>query len=258
MMHPSDEQLDTILHGERPADEHLAQCALCQDRLAERRAIGHRLRSAFDGVRAPEGLADRIRRQADETSPKGESTPAATTGRTIPFRRWLLPATAAAAVVLLAVSAILIFTTPESATAAQAELYRMHQHGLSPDTELHADANPEVLAGYLKNRLGFKPAVPRLGKGMSLRGCCVAHFRDKPVGSYVVDTPRGVISIIVVTESPESLGMKETIQRGGHAYGAGSFAKCEMVTVKLGAYTYCAVGEVSRDLLADLLEQLVW
>ena len=93
---------------------------------------------------------------------------------------------------------------------------------------------------------------------MSLRGCCIAHFRDKPVGSYVVDTPRGTISIIVVTDSHGSLGMKDFIYRGEHTYMAGSFAKCEMVTVELDGYTYCAVGEVSREYLADLLEKLVW
>jgi hypothetical protein len=78
------------------------------------------------------------------------------------------------------------------------------------------------------------------------------------VGSYVVQTPQGVISVIVVNESSESLGMSDTVRLGDHTYNAGSFAMCKMVTLELDGYTYCAVGEVSHDLLAGLLEQLVW
>ena len=92
---------------------------------------------------------------------------------------------------------------------------------------------------------------------MSLRGCCITHFRDKPVGSYVVDTPRGVISVIVVTDTPKALGMKEELYQGGHTYWGESFAKCQMMAVRIGANTYCAVGEVPRHLLTDLLVQLV-
>ena len=33
---------------------------------------------------------------------------------------------------------------------------------------------------------------------------------------------------------------------------------CNMATLEIGGYTYCAVGEVSKNLLVDLLEQLVW
>lgn len=158
---------------------------------------------------------------------------------------------------MIAVPAIIFFAGPKSAEAASAGLFRIHQHALSPHTELYSDADPESLAGFLKKKLGSRPAFPRLGAGMSLRGCCITHFRDKPVGSYVVDTPRGVISVIVVTETPDALGMKDTIRRGDHTYLAGSFAKCNMVTWSLGGYTYCAVGEVPREYLANLLGQLV-
>ena len=165
---------------------------------------------------------------------------------------------AAAAVLLMGAVALYLLTKPEPAMGAQAELAKIHRDGLSPHTELYSDADPKALATYLKGQLGFTPAVPKLGAGMSLRGCCVAHFRDKPVGSYVVDTPRGVMSVIVVTQTPESLGMTQTVRRGAHSYMAGSFARCNMVTSVLDGYTYCAVGEVPTDVLADLLEQLVW
>ncbi len=260
MTHLSNEQLEDILQGSASEPDHLAQCELCKAQLAERRAMRSRLRSAFATVHASADLLERIRSKARRPNTIPESTairPAKP--RILQFSRWAIPLTAVAAAVLIGIPALLFLGRPEPAMAAHAELYRIHQHSLSPHTELYSDADPESLAGFLKNELGFKPAFPpRLGAGISLRGCCITHFRDKPVGSYVVDTPRGVISIIVVTETPESLGMKEAFHRGDHTYMAGSFAKCNMVTSELGGYTYCAVGEVPRELLVDLLEQLVW
>lgn len=258
MKHLNDEQLDDILQDRAPEPDHLARCQSCRDRLAERRAVRARLRSAFASVRASEELAERIRRYVGQAATGGPPGVAPGPGRTIRLQRWLVPVTAAAAVFLMGAVALYLFTRPEPAMGAQAELAQIHRDGQSPHTELYSDADPKALAAHLKDRLGFSPAVPKLGAGMSLRGCCVAHFRDQPVGSYVVDTPRGAISVIVVTQAPESLGMKRTVRRGAHSYMAGSFARCNMVTSVLGGYTYCAVGEVPTDMLADLLEQLVW
>lgn len=258
MTHLSDKQFEDILQGAESEPEHLAHCQLCHDRLAERHAVSSRLRSAFDAVRPSKELSERISEHANRDALQEASGTYSPSGRTIHFRRWFVPLTAVAAVLLIGIPVIIFFTAPGSARAAQAELFQIHQNSLSGHTELYSDADPNALAAHLKNVLGFKPALPRLGAGMSLRGCCVAHFRNKPVGSYVVDTPRGVISIIVVTDKPRSLGMADALRRGDHTYGAGSFARCEMVTLRLDGYTYCAVGEVSRELLADLLEQLVW
>ncbi len=257
MTHLNDEQFEEVLSGQMPEPEHLAECELCRNRLAEHRAMRERLQSAFASVHAgaslAEGIGDTLRYAPVETAPEAS----AGRGRVLRFARWAMPLSAAA-VVLIGVSAFLLFTGPEPAKAGMAELYRIHQHAMSPHTELFSDADPEALAGFLKTELGFAPAVPKLGAGMSLRGCCVTHFRDKPVGSYVVDTPRGVMSVIVVKETPRSLGMQTPVQRGDHTYMAGSFAMCNMVTVQQNGYTYCAVGEVSVEYLTDLLEQLVW
>lgn len=257
MTHLNDEQFDGVLSGQSPEPAHLVQCELCRNRLAEYRALRGRLQSAFASVHAGPSLVASIRDKA-RYAPV-EIAPGASTGRgrVLHFARWAMPLSAAA-VVLIGVSAFLLFTGPEPAEAATGELYRIHQHALSPHTELYSNDDPEYLAAFLKKELGFKPAVPKLGAGMSLRGCCVTHFRDQPVGSYVVDTPRGVMSVIMVTETPRSLGMKSPVRRGDHTYMAGSFAKCKMVTVRLNGYTYCAVGEVSVEYLTDLLEQLVW
>ncbi len=257
MTHLSDEQFEDVLADSTPEPDHLVQCERCRNELAERRAMRSRLRSAFAAVHVSAELVSNIQVSTRQTVLKKTSITPPAAARVFRFARWAMPLSAAA-LIFIGISVFLLFTGPDSAIAAPAELFRIHQHSLSPHTELYSDADPESLAGFLKEKLGFRPAVPRLGTGMSLRGCCIVHFRDKPVGSYVVDTPRGVISVIIVTESPESLGMKDALRRGNHTYMAGSFARCEMVTVELGGYTYCAVGEVTREYLVELLEQLVW
>lgn len=259
MTHINDEQFEDVLAGVTPDPDHLGRCERCRNELADRRALRSRLHSAFADVHVGKELLGSIRADARQAVLKNKTriTPPAR-ARMFYFARWAIPLSAAA-MILIGVSAFLLFSGPDSAMAAPAELFKIHQHSLTDHKELYSGTDPQSLAGFLKKELGFRPAVPRLGEGMSLRGCCIAHFRDKPVGSYVVDTPRGVISVIVVTESPESLGMKDTLRRGNHTYMAGSFAKCNMVvTARSDGYTYCAVGEVPREYLVDLLEQLVW
>jgi len=241
MTHLSDEQFEDVLAGGTPEPDHLAQCERCRNELVERRAMRLRLCSAFAGVHPSGELVSKIQVSTRQAVVRKTSTPPTKT-RIFHLTRWAVPLSAAA-LILIGISMFVLFTGTDSAVAAPAELFRIHQHSLSPHTELYSDASPELLVRFLKEKLGFQPAVPKLGAGMSLRGCCVVHFRNKPVGSYVVDTPRGVISIIIVAETQKSLGMNDTLRRGNHTYKAGSFASCEMVTVELGGYTYCAVGE---------------
>ena len=149
------------------------------------------------------------------------------------------------------------FAAPSAAKAAQAELVKIHNHNLSPAHEFHSEAEPGKLAEYFKSKLGFNPRLPELGHGMALRGCCVKHFRGEVVGSYVVATPQGIMSVIVVTDKPESLGIEGKFKKGEQTYWKSSFAKCDMVSVRIGDYSYCAVGEISHAYLTELLSQLL-
>ncbi len=258
MEHLTDQQLEEILRGTAPESAHLEECELCQSRLSEFRAIQTRLRGAFSSVHADHTLLERVRSRLNAPSSDAAAVKPGGKRAVWQVHRIFWRAAAAAAVLLLIAIPLRIFLgTPETAAAAQAELVQIYEHSVSPHTELYADADPAKLAEYLKGELGFQPAFPRLGAGMSLRGCCITHFRNKPVGSYVVQTPRGVISLIVIKEDLKSLGLKDKLRRGDHTYMAGSFAKCKMVASQMGGYTYCAVGEVPQAFLADLLDQLV-
>ncbi|MHC4166293.1 MAG: anti-sigma factor [Planctomycetota bacterium] len=258
MNHLTDEQLEDILQGEETDLAHLGECQHCRDRLAEKKAIAERLRSAFGSVQAGADLVDRIRHKlnAGATATRADQL----VQRIIPWHhRWQMwPGLAAAAAILIVLVPLSMYLgSPSAAKAAQAELVKIHNHNLSPDHDFYSEAEPEKLAEYFKSKLGFNPRLPELGHGMAIRGCCVKHFRGEVVGSYVVDTPQGVMSVIVVTDKPESLGIVGKFRKGNQTYWKSSFAKCDMVSVRIGNYSYCAVGEISHEYLTELLSRLI-
>lgn len=255
MKHLTDEQFEDIMQGEDFDLTHLKQCEDCRNRLAEKQAIAARLRSAFSSTRAGADLAESIRRRINATAEvtmTGQRTWLSRRSRQL----WPILA-AAAAILIVLVPLSLYFGAPPAARAAQAELVKIHEHNLSPDHEFYSEAEPEKLAEYFKSKLGFNLRLPEPGRGMALRGCCVRHFRGQVVGSYVVDTPEGVMSVVVVTDKPESLGIKGKFKKGQHTYWKSSFAKCDMVSVRIGDYSYCAVGEISHEYLTELLSRLL-
>lgn len=258
MSHLTDEQLEDLMHCPDSQPEHLASCDQCRGRLAEKEVLAVRLRSAFATVMPEESLAKRISQQLSISSPPFEEART----RTLldirsHWRGWLTIVSAAAAVVIIAIPLVAYLATPSPAIAAQALLVQIHEHNMSPNHEFYSDSDPEKLAEYFTSKLGFSPALPRSGQGLALRGCCVRHFRGQIVGSYVVETPEGVISVIVVTDPPKSLGMARNYQHGRNVFWKSSFAKCDMVSAQLGQYTYCAVGEVPHQYLAELLACLL-
>ncbi len=260
MNHLTDEQFEDIMQGEVSPPAHLNRCKDCREHLVEKQAMAEKLRLAFRSVQADTALADRIRRQLNLTATVPQIAEHAERPWMHRLHRRLWSGLAAAAVLLAVLIPIgLYLTTASNASAAQAELVKIHQRNLKPHSEFYNSTDPEKLAEYFKNKLGFTPAFPCIGQGMSIRGCCVAHFRSRIVGSYVVDTPQGVISVIIVTDTPQSIGMTRMSEQTdhGHTFWSGSFARCNMVTVRLGDYSYCAVGEVPHEILAQLLSRLL-
>jgi hypothetical protein len=255
MSHLTEEQFESILQGQTPPMNHLQECELCTNKLAEKRAIATRLRSAFKDVQASDELSAQIKKRLSVQISRSVSHPKVNRMRIFPHSHWRYWAAAAAAIIMI--PALIMLSVPSKAMAAKAEFVKIHNHNLDPDHTFFSESDPEKLAGYLKRNLGFDPLLPKTHQGLELRGCCVKHFRGEVIGSYVVDTPEGIMSIIVVTDSMESLGMDDLFQREGYSFGKTEFAKCDMVSTHIGNYTYCAVGEVSHEYLTDLLVQLL-
>ncbi len=263
MNHLTNEQLEDIMQGQDTDLTHLDQCSDCQKSLAEKRAIAAKLRSAFMSVKAGKGLADRIRDQINQNSEttKNIKSIQQTWANRLHYKLW--PALAAAAAIFIALVPLSFYVmTPSAANAAQAELVMIHQQNLGSHREFYSDANPEKLAEYFKDKLGFTPAFPCTGQGMEIRGCCLVHFKGRIVGSYVVDTPRGIISVIVVGDTPKEMGMTCMPEKKGYDQNIwkGSYAQQNMVAVRLGDRSYCAIGEISKishEYLSDLLSRLL-
>jgi hypothetical protein len=251
MPHLTPEQLEEWLDAPASTPDHARDCPSCRQRYEDALALRRRLRTAFVGVHVDEALAHQVATAVRAASGRA-SRPAPR-----PLWRWL-PASLAAAAVLIAMAAVgLYLAGPRPAEAAPAELVQIHQANLMPHADLHGSDDANRIAEYLRKQLGFLPAMPRLGEGMALRGCCVAYFRNRPVGSYVMDTGRGVVSIIVVRERAASLSLDGRVAAGGQTYCVGAFARNRLVAVDRGGFTYCAVGETDSEWLIQLLRQLL-
>lgn len=263
MSHLTDDQFEDVMQTNIESPEHLHECEDCRNRLEKKQAIAFRLRKAFASVNMPEGLPERIhaRRNLPLHSQVREKMKHDSRSWVIRLRWKTLSGLAAAAAFLIILIPVgMYFSSASKARAAQAELVKIHYHSLeSHDGEFYSEDDPEKLADYFKKKLGFSPILPSLGHGLSIRHCCISHFRDEMVGSYVVDTPQGIISIIVVTDTPQSMGMKMTsdYRESNRFFWRTSYKKCNMVAVRVGNYSYCAVGEVSYELLANLLHRLL-
>ena len=255
MNHLTEEQFESILQGQTHSSNHLQECEVCSNKLAEKKSIATRLHSAFSDVQANDALTEHIKKRLSVRVHRSVSPPMVNRMRLLPHSHWRY--WAAVAAVLIAIPFIVMLSAPSQAMAAKAELVKIHNHNLDPDHTFFSESDPGKLANYFKRSLGFNPLMPQAGQGLALRGCCVKHFRGKETGSYVVDTPDGVMSIIVLTETLDDLGMDEKFERSNYTFGKTTFADNNMVSVRIGHYTYCAVGEISGEYLTNLLVNLV-
>lgn len=261
-MHLNDEQFETILSGPpqvaAQVQQHLDGCPQCRRRLADDQALRSRLRQASQSIQAPQALRQWVHAALDQAP--SASIPSASAGARRTLRWRLVPILAAAAAVLLiAIPGVLNLLEPGSAYAAESQLEQIHEMNLSNHHGFYSQDDPVKLAEYFRSKLGFTPRMPQLGQGLALRGCCTAHFKGRIAGTYVVETPSGPISIIVVSDPPQSLGRTTRLDRNGRSYWASSYGHCNMASTRLGDYTYCAVGmnHVSHEQMVQLLEQLV-
>jgi hypothetical protein len=249
-MHLNDEQFEESLAGAAVHAEHLSACADCRRRLQAHQEMRGRLQRAFSSAAVPADLAARIRRGMGK--PKAKPL----------VIRWMPALAAAAAALIIAVPLIVVSLSTSDVQAAASQLAQIHQANLAQmnnPSQFYAQDDPAKLAAYFKNQLHFSPAMPKLEQGLEMRGCCKSHFDKGIVGSYVVQTPSGYTSIVVVRDAPERLGLKDKTQSGGRTYFHGVSGCCTLVAVRLGEYTYCAVAmsDLGTDKLVDLLRRLV-
>ena len=260
MDHLTEEQFEELLAGSIAPPDHLSECIECKARLAEKRALADRLRTAFGSISASDDLVQRVRvavNPAGTQAPKQESP---IRMRFVRLHRQLFSRLAAAAAILIIlVPAGFYLSTSSQAHAAQVELVNIHQHNLGEHHGFVQSSDPNTLSEFFMENLGHVPASVCTSQGLSLRGCCVHAYRDQRVGSYVIITSDGNVSVIMLNETPKALRMKKQSSLSSpevEIWGA-TCDCCNMAARRMGDQTYYALGEVPQETLAKVLGQLL-
>ena len=213
-----------------------------------------RLQGAFESVRPPAGLATRLGQQVLDRASQGR----ASGGRPSRLRqlRPVWATLAAAAVLFLAVTLGLSLLSADPVQAAADALAEIHQANLGGQAVLQAESDPAKVARYLEGKLGYAPLVPAAQAGVKIRGFSLCEFQGRAGASYVLDTPEGPASIVVVGEPLGCLcGCDGPTCGNAGACTCGS-GPCNIAKVELHGRSYCAVGRQSATYLTELLATL--
>jgi hypothetical protein len=246
MTHLTDEQLESMLQGQGGGDAHLQACDQCRARLAEKQAIAQRLRSAFAAIQPPERLMQGICTQVGVKEPK-------TNVKLHDVRnKWVARISAMAAVFLIGLFVVLSLS-PSSAHATQTTLAEIHKMGLSGNHTLWTQTDPNELAEQYQQKLGVRTQLPPYSEKIKLCTCCIAKCLEHDIiGTYMAVTEQGNITVAIVEILPDVLGKPMTDPN----YYQSQKGQCNIVAVRIGEQTYCAVGQVEHRYLQDLLQQL--
>ena len=255
MNHLTEEQFEDILQGETRVPDHVEQCPQCRALLAEKRALGERLRKTFSSVRSGSDLADRIRAQVGSAATGSRPR---TLFLAVHRRLWSSLA-AAAAILVVAIPVGLYINTTSRVEAAQTQLVEIHKENIESLDGLFVHEDPSRLTGYLENETGHAPATLCTGSGLTLCGCCTRQFQGRTVGSYVVQSQNGPISIVITPDSPKSLGMTpgKGQQPSKRPIWRARCNGCNMASVSIGNRSYYAVGQVAQEDLDGVLSHLI-
>ena len=256
MSHLTDEQFEDILQGRAEAPEHLDQCPECRDRLGEKRALARRVNQAFSSIHASAGLAGRIRAEIAAGQP---TTGTKAQPRILPLRahRHVWSGLAlAAAILLVVIPRSLHIDTGSRVRAAQTALAGIHRTNLDSLDRLMEEEGSgkqcQCMAGQMEDGM----AMPCCQRGLCMCGCQVRDFQGRVVPSCVIEGPNTPpISVVLVPESPEDLGMTPGASRTvtGQAVWHATCGACNMASVRMGAGSCCVIGDVPTEKLVALL-----
>lgn len=246
-------QFEEYIVGNGPVDPSLDRSV--QARIAEHRAIRHRLKIAMGSIAAPAGLTERISARLDA---EGDATPARD-GRAQP-RILRLPArlgaaAAIAAGIVLAVGILWQLGAPAVANA-QPDLFRIHQANL---TEANGQFTPVSDPGHatsqIRTVMGIEPLLPADGAEATVDGCATGQVFDEKVATYRVKLNQGHASVILLRRDVSDLGFQHPFRRAGRDFAWCRHQGCRMVAARIGELTYVAVSDaVDQGQLTDLLE----
>jgi anti-sigma factor RsiW len=259
MSHLTEEQFEDLLRDTTHIPRHVDGCPLCRARFDETYALVQRVRQASLSIQAPPVLADRIRAGVAALAESAATAPGRVRLLPLRIRRPLWSGLAAAAALLvLAIPIGFYVSTGSPANAAPVALEEIHHANLESLGQLVHNDDPGAVCAYLENQVHHSPILLSTESGLSLCGCCVRQFQGRPVASYVVKRHDIPISVIAVPQPPEELGMTLTEHKvaAQRDIWQARHRCCNLAAVRIGAYSYCAVGQVPPEELVLLLNGL--
>lgn len=247
-------------------EDHLISCEVCDERVAFELASRELIREAMtaesasdNGRAAPAGLSDRLRNALDEE----DSNVTSLDSRRDELSNWrpgwrVVPAAAAAAVVIFAGSAYL--AQSETSEAALADVVRVHSADLPSDVRLseaqsrddqHDDAAATArVAHWFEGKVGF-PVRPAEFERRDVRlvGARVSNVRERQAAAlyYMVDGRR---MTVVVTD--QSVGGADEVQVNGQRLRYEQVSGHNIPVREAAGLSYAFTGDVDRDTLLHL------
>jgi hypothetical protein len=222
------------------------------------RALQQRLQTAFNSVRP--GIHTFVRIQSAVSS--AGIQPPSDVRHTRPFPRWHVAVSAAAMVLVVLGAAMLLGpganppTEPGSAPGKIAQAVLAHIHSETASHPAHPSEDWTELRGYLAETTGI---APRRVSGSRLRlvGGSRTELFGESAASYVMQTPQGPVTVVVMRMHPDRLNFDHCREVDARRLWACGFREYRMVAVRVGKLTYCCIGKLDHDKLSQILLPLL-
>ena len=162
----------------------------------------------------------------------------------------------AAAILVIVILRSSHMDTSSQVRAAQTALVGIHRTNLDSLDERMEDGDLHKSCQCLKSQSGNGMAMPCCKRGLCMCGCQEREFQGRLVECCVIQQPNASpISVVVVSESPEALGMTPaaTTTVTGQAIWQASCGSCNMASVRMGEDSCCVIGQVPQEDLVAVL-----
>lgn len=192
-----DRELDAATATE--VEIHLAACAECAAKRAERRELVDRVRREAPQYAAPAALRDRVRRQTGMAGVPRERTPRRPT--------WLHAAAIAALAATVGLAVGLRFGAPAADDTRREAVVVSHVASLAPPQRLVevASSDRHSIKPWFAGRIDFAPPVRDLAQeGYTLLGARLDHVADRPAAVVIYRIRNHIVNLFVWRASAEA------------------------------------------------------
>ena len=187
-----DGELDLVRSLEIEA--HLHDCQICDQAYQEFCNLDAAIRVTALRFEPTKAFRDRVRTAIrDETEVANKSSR--------PYWRWIIPAVSAAALVIVAWSALTFFGRPSTSDLLAQEIVSGHVRSMmEKDTHLTdvLSSDQHTVKPWFNGRLDFSPSVKDLGAaGFKLVGGRLDYINNRPVAALIYQHQQHYINVFV-------------------------------------------------------------